>query len=68
MDREERQYRVRLMDNKHNWDCAYPGVKVLPDGTFVLVAYGHWIEGEMPFIMCVRMKLEELDKMAQEKK
>lgn len=59
----EGQYRVRLMDNKHQWDCAYPGVEVLPDGTFVLMTYGHWIEGEQPFIVSVRLKLDELDKM-----
>jgi len=65
---KEGQYRVRLMDNKHNWDCAYPGVEVLPDGTFVLVTYGHWVEGEMPFVMCVRLTLEELDEMVRERK
>lgn len=59
----EGQYRVRLMDNHYQGDCAYPGVEVLPDGTFVLTTYGHWIEGEPPFIVSVRLKLEELDKM-----
>lgn len=29
------QYRVRLKDNLKGSDCAYPGVEVLPDGTFV---------------------------------
>ena len=60
----EGQYRVRLMDNHHRWDCAYPGVEVLPDGTFVTTTYGHWIEGEKPFIVSVRLKLEELDQDA----
>jgi lysophospholipase L1-like esterase len=57
----EGQYRVRLMDNHHRWDCAYPGVEVLPDGTFVTTTYGHWIDGEKPFIVSVRLKLDELD-------
>lgn len=61
----EGQYRVRLMDNKKDWDCAYPGVEILPDGSFVLTTYGHWIEGEQPFIVSVRLKLEELDEMAK---
>ena len=61
----EGQYRVRLMDNHHQWDCAYPGVEVLSDGTFVLTTYGHWIEGEPPFIVSVRLKLEELDEIAK---
>ena len=62
---KEGQYRVRLMDNKHRWDCAYPPVEVLPDGKFVTTTYGHWIEGEKPFIVSVRLKLDELDKLAQ---
>lgn len=36
----EGDYRVRLKDNTHRWDCAYPGVEVLPDGTFVTTTYG----------------------------
>ena len=55
------QYRVRLMDNRNAWDCAYPGVEVLPDGTFVLTTYGHWTPGEPPYIVSVRLRLEELD-------
>ncbi len=60
----EGQYRVRLMDNKHRWDCAYPGVVILPDGAIVTTTYGHWDEGEPPYIVSVRLKLEELDRMA----
>jgi len=58
---KEGQYRVRLMDNHHRWDCAYPGLELLPDGTFVTTTYGHWEAGESPFIVSVRLKLEELD-------
>ena len=61
----EGQYRVRLMDNHKGGDCAYPGVEVLPDGTFVTTTYGHWIAGEAPFIVSVRLKLSELDRMAR---
>jgi hypothetical protein len=69
----EGQYRVRLMDNHKNksgWeaDCAYPGVEILPDGTFVTTTYGHWIEGEMPYVVSVRLKLAELDAKAKQKK
>jgi len=60
----EGQYRVRLMDNAEGADCAYPGVEVLPDGTFVLTTYGHWTAGEPPYIMSVRLKLDELDRLA----
>ncbi len=63
--RNEGQYRVRLMDNKKGADCAYPGVEVLPDGTIVTTTYGHWTEKEEPYIVSVRLKLEELDAMAK---
>ncbi len=53
------------MDNKKGADCAYPGVEVLPDGTFVATTYGHWTEGEQPYIVAVRFKLSELDAKAK---
>jgi len=59
------QYRVRLMDNTRDADCAYPGVEALPDGTLVTVTYGHWTKGEPPYIMAVRLRLEELDARAR---
>lgn len=55
------QYRVRLMDNLVDSDCAYPGVEVLPDGTFVTTTYGHWSPGEPPYLVSVRFQLSELD-------
>jgi hypothetical protein len=57
----EGQYRVRLMKNHREADCAYPGVEVLPDGTIVATTYGHWTQGEEPYIVSVRLKLSELD-------
>lgn len=62
----EGQYRVRLKDNKKGSDTTYPGVEALPDGTFVVTTYGHWVEGEAPFILSVRFKLKELDAMAKD--
>ncbi|MAE76562.1 MAG: glycosyl hydrolase [Planctomycetes bacterium] len=60
----EGQYRVRLMDNHRGADCAYPGVELLPDGTFVTTTYGHWTKGETAYVVSVRLKLEELDERA----
>ncbi len=57
----EGQYRVRLMKNHKDADCAYPGVEVLADGTFVLTSYGHWTPGEPPWIASLRVRLTELD-------
>jgi BNR repeat-like domain len=62
----EGQYRVRLMHNTKGADCAYPGVEVLPDGTIVTTTYGHWTQGEPPYIVSVRLKLEELDARAKQ--
>jgi hypothetical protein len=58
----EGQYRIRIMDNTKGADCTYPGVEVLPDGTIVTTTYGHWTQGEMPYIVSVRFKLAELDR------
>jgi len=58
------QYRVRLKDNTHRGDCAYPGVEVLPDGTIVTTTYGHWDAGKQPYIRTVRVLPEQLDALA----
>ena len=60
------QYRVRVMHNTKGSDCAYPGVEVLPDGTIVTTTYGHWTEGEPPYVIAVRLKLSELDEKARQ--
>ena len=57
----EGQYRVRIMHNTKGADCAYPGVELLPDGTFVTTTNGHWTEGEPAYVTSVRFKLDELD-------
>ena len=52
------QYLMRLSDNHHRWDCAYPAVERLPGGTLVVTTYGHWEEGEQPFIRSIRLTPE----------
>jgi len=59
------RYRVRLMDNTHRWDCAYPGLELLADGTFVATTYGHWTKGKKPYIVSVRFKIAEIDALAK---
>ena len=65
MKAREGQYRVRLKDNHHGWDCAYPGVELLPEGTFVVTTYGFWTPKESPYILSVRFTLTELDELAK---
>lgn len=60
----EGQYRVRLSRNWKGTDCAYPGVDVLEDGTFVTTTYGHWQPGAQPFIRSIRLQLSQLDALA----
>jgi len=59
----EGHYRVRLMDNQDDWDCAYPGLERLPDGAFVTTTYGHWDAGAEPYIVSIRLTLAELDRL-----
>lgn len=61
VDGLEGQYRVRLMDNHHAWDCAYPTVHQLPDGRIVTTTYGHWTPGAPPYIVSVQLTIAELD-------
>jgi hypothetical protein len=61
----EGQYRVRIMHNTKGADCTYPGVEVQADGTIITTTYGHWIQGEQPFIVSVRFKLSELDALVK---
>jgi hypothetical protein len=61
----EGQYRVRLLRNTYQADCAYPGLELLPDGTFVTTTYGHWTAGEEPYVVSVRFRLRELDRLVR---
>ncbi len=63
----EGQYVVRFKENKKDYDTTYPGVEVLPDGTFVITTYGHWDEGEESYIRSVRFKLSDLDALADKR-
>ncbi len=56
--------RVRLMDNTYAADTAYPGLELLPDGTFVATTYGHFTAGEEPWVASVRFTAAELDQAA----
>ena len=61
----EGQVRIRLMDNRKGWDCCYPGLEVLPDGTLVATTYGHWTPEEQPYIVSVRFTLSEADELCR---
>ena len=58
------QYRIKLL---HNYaeavvDCGYPGLELLPDGTFVVTTYIKYKPGpEKHSVVSVHFKLRELD-------
>ncbi len=58
---KEGQYKFRLKDNSHPWDCGYSGLHILPDDTIVAITYGRWTEGEKPSILSVRLNLSEFE-------
>jgi len=60
----EGQYRLRLMENHKGGDCAYPAIEVLLDGTIFTTTYGHWAEGEEPYIAGVHFTFGEIDAIA----
>ena len=44
--------------------CRSPTAEGVFHDTFVVTTYGHWVQGEAPYILSVRFKLKELDALA----
>lgn len=57
----EGQCRVRLLNSPVKGDLGYPGLEVLPDGTFVATTYAVLRPGEKQSVVSVRFKLSEID-------
>ena len=61
LQQREGQYRLKLLHNYAGWDCGYPGLEVLPDGTFVATTYlKYWPDKRKHSVVSTRFKLEEL--------
>ena len=56
------QYRIRIMDNANSWDSTYPGVEILPNGNVVTTTYGHWEEGQEPYIVSVQLDMDQIER------
>jgi lysophospholipase L1-like esterase len=54
------EMRIRLLDNQNSWDCGYPGLELMPDGTLVAITYGKWIADQPNFIKAVRIPIRNL--------
>lgn len=65
----EGQYRLRIMKNYYNGDCAYPGIEIFDDGTILTTTYGHFdklkdeekLKNEA-YVVSVRFKIEDAEK------
>ena len=56
------QYRIKLLHSYKGSDCGYPGLELLPDGTFVATTYVKYRPGpEQHSVVSVRFNLRETD-------
>lgn len=59
------QYRVKLLHSYKGGDNGYPGLELLPDGTFVATTYIKYRPGpEKNSVVSTRFALEETDRLA----
>jgi len=55
-------YRVKLLHSHAGWDCGYPGIELLPDGTIVATTYIKYRPGsDKHSVVSVRFTLDDLD-------
>ncbi len=63
------QYRVKLLHSFKGGDNGYPGLELLPDGTFVATTYIKYREGsEKNSVVSTRFQLSETDRLAAGRK
>ena len=56
------EYKVKLLHSHKGSDCGYPGLELLPDGTFVATTYIKYRPGpEQNSVVSVRFALSETD-------
>lgn len=55
------QFRIKLLHSHAKWDCGYPGMEVLPDGTIIATTYvKYWDDERRHSVVSTRFKLDEL--------
>ncbi len=58
------EYRVKLLNSYAGWDCGYPGMEILPDGTIVATTYiKYWDDQRKHSVVSTRFRINELDAM-----
>ena len=56
------QFRIKLLHSYAKWDCGYPGMECLPDGTVIATTYlKYWDDARRHSVVCTRFKLAEID-------
>ncbi|QDU29645.1 D-aminoacylase [Anatilimnocola aggregata] len=66
LSEQDGQYRIKLLHSHAGKDCGYPGLEVLPDGTFVTTTYVKYRPGaEKHSVVAVRFTLRETDALAK---
>ncbi len=64
----EGRYKIGLLRSHAAGDCGYPGLELLPDGTFVATTYIKYREGaEKNSVVSTRFTLAETDKLSMAK-
>jgi hypothetical protein len=62
MHQREGQYRLKLLHNYAGTDCGYPGLELLPDGTFVATTYlKYWPDKRKHSVVSTRFTLSDVD-------
>lgn len=57
------EYKIKLLHSHKGSDCGYPGLELLPDGTFVATTYVKYRPGpELNSVVSTRFTLAETDK------
>lgn len=57
------EYKIKLLHSNASWDCGYPGLELLPDGTFIATTYiKYWPDERKHSVVSTRFKLEQLDR------
>jgi hypothetical protein len=61
------QFRIKLLHSHAKWDCGYPGVECLPDGTILATTYvKYWNDARRHSVVCTRFTLEEAESRVRE--
>lgn len=61
------EYRIKLLHSHAGWDCGYPGMELLPDGTIVATTYIKYQPGKAKHsVVSTRFKISDTDALVEE--